>query len=57
MTQEEAPDPLEIVCVKTEHPHRHNLSVGLGSLNGPPTEMLTVAQIREALDSGRIFYT
>jgi hypothetical protein len=46
-----------IVCVKTEHPHRHILSVGTGTDAAKPTETFTVTQVRDMLDKSDVFYT
>ena len=46
-----------IVCVKTEHPHRHILSVGTGRNVAKPSDTFTVEQVRDKLDADDIFYT
>jgi hypothetical protein len=46
-----------IVCVKTEHPHRHIVSVGTGTDPKAPTSTYTVATVRRMIDSGDEFYT
>jgi hypothetical protein len=52
-----AQQPRQIVCVTTEHPHRHILSVGVGGWSSAPTVRLTVGQVRAALSAGEVFYT
>ncbi len=46
-----------IVCVETEHPHRHILAVGIGTEASRATERLTVKEVREAIANGEVFYT
>ena len=46
-----------IVCVTTEHPHRHIVSVGVGTSAASPSQTFTVKQIRDKRDNGDIFYT
>jgi hypothetical protein len=46
-----------IVCVETEHPHRHITQVGTGSDAGHANERWTVQQVRTALFNGDRFYT
>jgi hypothetical protein len=46
-----------IVCVETEHPHRHILAVGIGSEASKATERLTVSEVRTAIANGDVFYT
>jgi len=49
--------PREIVCVTTEHAHRHIVKVGIGALATSPTTTMTVKEVRDALTAGEIFYT
>jgi hypothetical protein len=46
-----------IVCVKTEHPHRHIVSVGVGDNPRVPAARYTVATVRSMIDKGDAFYT
>jgi Protein of unknown function (DUF3892) len=46
-----------IVCVKTEHPHRHIVSVGVGGTAGSPGETMSVATVRSKIDNGDTFET
>jgi hypothetical protein len=46
-----------IVCVRTEHPHRHIVSVGIGTDPFRPRDTLPVAKVRELIDKGEIFFT
>lgn len=46
-----------IVCVETEHPHRHILAVGVGTEPSRASERLTVGQVRAAIAGGEVFYT
>lgn len=46
-----------IVCVKTEHPHRHIVSVGIGSVQGVPMITKSVTAVRAAIDAGDSFET
>jgi hypothetical protein len=46
-----------IVCVTTEHPHRHIVSVGVGGHAASPDTTMTVKQVRDALDNGDTVYT
>ena len=46
-----------IVCVKTEHPHRHIVSVGVGGTAVSPGQTMTVASVRSKIDSGDTFET
>lgn len=50
-------EPREIVCVTTEHPHRHIVTVGIGGLAASPLTTMTVKEVRDALTAGEIFYT
>jgi hypothetical protein len=46
-----------IVCVNTEHPHRHITQVGTGSDPDQAANRWTVSQVRAALANGDRFYT
>lgn len=46
-----------IVCVKTEHAHRHIVSVGTGTDAAKPTTTYTVTQVRNMIDNGDMFTT
>lgn len=46
-----------IVCVETEHPHRHIVAVGVGIKAENAIDRLTVAEVRAAIEDGDIFYT
>jgi hypothetical protein len=46
-----------IVCVTTVHPHRHLVTVGIGSSAASPTERITVTAARNRIDNGDTFYT
>jgi hypothetical protein len=46
-----------IVCIETEHPHRHIVAVGLGAEASKASERLTVDQVRSAIENGDSFYT
>jgi hypothetical protein len=46
-----------IVCVTTEHAHRHITSVGVGTLAGVLFHLVTVQQVHDKLDRGDTFYT
>jgi hypothetical protein len=46
-----------IVCVNTEHPHRHIIKVGTGTTTDKYTQTWTVKEVREALENGDRFYT
>jgi Protein of unknown function (DUF3892) len=46
-----------IVCVETEHPHRHILAVGTGDDPSSANSRWTVQQVRNALANGDRFYT
>jgi len=50
-------DSKRIICVTTQHPHRHIVSVGIGNHPAVTTERMTVTQVRAALDRGQVFYT
>lgn len=41
-----------IVCVETEHPHRHILAVGIGTEGTHATERMTVSAVRSAIANG-----
>src|SRR4051794_25963189 len=47
----------QIVCVETEHPHRHITHVGTGTDPDKASTRWTVAQVRSALFNGDRFYT
>lgn len=47
----------QIVCVNTEHPHRHITHVGLGTTQGGYHARLTVAEVRSLLRAGHRFIT
>ena len=47
----------KIVCVTTEHPHRHITGVGVGESAAAPSQRFTVTEVREKLDKGHLFYT
>lgn len=49
--------PQQIVCVTTEHPHRHIVSVGIGGWAATPTRKLSVARVRAAIAAGQTFFT
>jgi hypothetical protein len=44
-----------IVCVDTEHPHRHIVQVGTET-DGNATQTWTVKQVRKAIKAGDHFY-
>jgi hypothetical protein len=46
-----------IVCVETEHPHRHILAVGIGTEANKASYRLTTAEVRNAIANGDVFYT
>lgn len=46
-----------IVCVTTQYPHRHIISVGVGGNARFPVRRLTVAEVRRMIDAGDTFYT
>lgn len=46
-----------IVCVKTEYPHRHIVSVGIGDNQGNSLRTLSVDSVRRQIDEGEIFET
>jgi hypothetical protein len=46
-----------IVCVETEHPHRHITHVGTGTEPEHANKRWTVAEVRVALFNGDRFYT
>jgi hypothetical protein len=46
-----------IVCVNTEHPHRHIVKVGTGTTADKYSRIWTVKEVREALANGDRFYT
>src|SRR5450759_1821994 len=57
MARERTPPRARIVCVTTEHPHRHIVSVGIGGEPVAPFTTLVVAEVRAALAAGTAFYT
>lgn len=46
-----------ITCVKTEFPHRHILSVGIGDNGGNSQRFLSVDAVRSQIDDGETFET
>jgi hypothetical protein len=46
-----------IVCVRTEHPHRHILSVGVGDSTGTAMTTMSVSAVRGQIDAGDVFET
>ncbi len=46
-----------IVCVETEHPHRHIVAVGIGTEAQKATERMTVSEVRKSIEDGNTFYT
>ena len=47
-----------IICVKTQHPHRHIVSVGVeGTPATIPVQMMTMATVRYRIDNGDTFET
>ncbi|MEA2493393.1 MAG: hypothetical protein QOJ29_1304 [Thermoleophilaceae bacterium] len=46
-----------IVCVETEHPHRHIIAVGIGDNEWRATRRETVATVRAAIRNGDRYYT
>jgi hypothetical protein len=46
-----------IVCVNTEHPHRHITNAGTGTNPARADKVWTVTQVRSALDRGDTFHT
>lgn len=46
-----------IVCVETQHPHRHIHHVGTGTDPGSANVRWTVGEVRSALRGGHRFYT
>ncbi len=49
--------PRRIVCVETEHPHRHIVAVGIGANAARADYRMTVAEVRNAIEDGDVFYT
>jgi Protein of unknown function (DUF3892) len=49
--------PRRIVCVETEHPHRHIMAVGIGDSAAKANYRMTVTEVREAIKDGNVFYT
>ena len=46
-----------IVCVKTQHPHRHIVSVGVDGTATAPVQTMTMATVRYRIDNGDTFET
>jgi hypothetical protein len=46
-----------IVCVSTEHPHRHITKLGTGIMADRHTRTWMIKEVREALQDGDRFYT
>jgi hypothetical protein len=46
-----------ILCVDTEHPHRHITRVGTGTKADECSRTWTVEEVRAALEAGDRFYT
>jgi hypothetical protein len=46
-----------IVCVKTQHPHRHIVSVGVGGTSGAPSKTMTTKEVRDKITAGDTFET
>ena len=46
-----------IVCVETQHPHRHITHVGTGTDQASANERWTVQQVRDSIRAGNRFYT
>jgi len=46
-----------IVCVTTEHPHRHIVDVGTGTDPQKASQRWTVKEVRDAIDNGDTFHT
>jgi hypothetical protein len=46
-----------VVCVKTEHPHRHIVSVGVGDSKGTAMIIMSVDSVRRNIDAGDVFET
>ncbi len=46
-----------ILCVDTEHAHRHITGVGTGKKADQRTRTWTVKEVRQALEAGDRFYT
>ena len=46
-----------IVCVLTEHPHRHLVTVGTGKLEHRATAAWSVSEVRDAIAKGDSFHT
>jgi hypothetical protein len=47
----------QIVCVNTQHSHRHITNVGTGNAASGYSRLWTVESVRAALDDGDTFYT
>ncbi len=46
-----------IVCIRTEYPHRHIVSVGVGGTATAPIQRLTLQQVCDRMAKGHRFYT
>lgn len=46
-----------IVCVNTEHPHRHIRQVGTGATTSSYSKLWTIQEARTALANGDTFHT
>jgi hypothetical protein len=46
-----------IVCVNTEHPHRHIIKAGTGDEPALASQMWTVEEVRKAIADGDTFHT
>ena len=57
MAKERIPASEKIVCVTTEHPHRHIISVGVGGDAQVPIKTMTVDEVRAAITAGGSFHT
>ena len=51
------PSTYRIVCVTTQHPHRHIISVGVGETAASPGQTMTTATVRSKIDAGDAFET
>jgi len=49
--------PRRVVCVETEHAHRHIVAVGIGTDPSKADYRMTVTEVREAIKDGDVFYT
>jgi|ERR1019366_10712666 hypothetical protein len=57
MAWERIPTSEKIVCVRTEEPHRHIVSVGVGGDAQVPIKTMTVTEVRDAITAGGSFHT